>query len=78
MAIGILVFLVWDVLTNAWEPVDAALSKHEWGTVASGGGTLAVGLTIGGRSCALRQLDQPPPGVRRPPVGPLAPPPPPS
>ncbi|MFD4413574.1 ZIP family metal transporter [Streptomyces sp. NPDC058466] len=47
VAIGILVFLVWDVLTHAWEPVDEALSKHEWGTVTSGGGTLAAGLTIG-------------------------------
>ncbi|WP_405887796.1 ZIP family metal transporter [Streptomyces sp. NBC_01136] len=47
VAIGILTFLVWDVLTHAWEPIDEALSKHEWGTVASGGSTLAVGLTIG-------------------------------
>jgi ZIP family zinc transporter len=47
VAIGILVFLVWDVLAHAWEPVDEALGKHEWGSVASGGGTLAVGLTIG-------------------------------
>ncbi|MGI5133709.1 MULTISPECIES: ZIP family metal transporter [unclassified Streptomyces] len=47
VAIGILVFLVWDVLTHAWEPVDEGLSKHEWGTVASGAATLAAGLTIG-------------------------------
>lgn len=47
VAIGILVFLVWDVLAHAWEPVDEALGKHEWGSVASGGGTLAVGLAIG-------------------------------
>ncbi|MFB7504980.1 ZIP family metal transporter [Streptomyces broussonetiae] len=47
VAIGILVFLVWDVLAHAWEPVDEALGKHEWGSVASKGGTLAVGLTIG-------------------------------
>lgn len=47
VAIGILVFLVWDVLAHAWEPVDEALSNHEWGTVASGGVTLAAGLTIG-------------------------------
>jgi ZIP family zinc transporter len=26
-AIGILVFLVWDVLAHAWEPVDAALGS---------------------------------------------------
>lgn len=47
VAIGILTFLVWDVLTHAWEPVDEALSKHAWANVASGGVTLAVGLTIG-------------------------------
>ncbi|MFR0355275.1 ZIP family metal transporter [Streptomyces sediminimaris] len=47
VAIGILTFLVWDVLTHAWEPVDEALSKHAWADVASGGVTLAVGLTIG-------------------------------
>ena len=27
LAIGILVFLVWDVLSNAYEPIDTALSK---------------------------------------------------
>ncbi|MGW5663170.1 ZIP family metal transporter [Streptomyces sp. NPDC003758] len=47
VAIGILTFLVWDVLSHAWEPVDEALGKHEWATVASGGATLAAGLTIG-------------------------------
>ncbi|MER6032031.1 ZIP family metal transporter [Streptomyces sp. NPDC001851] len=47
IAIGILVFLVWDVLTHAWEPIDEALGKHNWGTVASGGATLVAGLTIG-------------------------------
>ncbi|MFH9657473.1 ZIP family metal transporter [Streptomyces sp. NPDC017248] len=47
VAIGILTFLVWDVLTHAWEPVDEALSKHAWASVASGGVTLAVGLTVG-------------------------------
>ncbi|MFI6063079.1 ZIP family metal transporter [Streptomyces sp. NPDC051286] len=47
VAIGILIFLVWDVLTHAWEPIDGALSKHDWGTVVSGGTTLAAGLAIG-------------------------------
>ncbi|MFJ9539151.1 ZIP family metal transporter [Streptomyces sp. NPDC101225] len=47
VAIGILTFLVWDVLTHAWEPVDEALSKHAWANVASGGVTLVVGLTVG-------------------------------
>ncbi|MEV5282999.1 ZIP family metal transporter [Streptomyces sp. NPDC051994] len=47
VAIGILIFLVWDVLTHAWEPVDAALSDHHWGTVASAGAVLAAGLATG-------------------------------
>ena len=30
LAVGILLFLVWDVLSAAWEPIDAALaSVHE-------------------------------------------------
>lgn len=47
VAIGILIFLVWDVLAHAWEPVDEALGKHAWGTVASGGATLGAGLAVG-------------------------------
>ncbi len=53
VAVGILVFLVWDVLSAAWEPIDAALSDfHEgngglgsafgYGLLFAGG--LAVGL----------------------------------
>ncbi|MHB6905384.1 ZIP family metal transporter [Streptomyces sp. DB-54] len=47
VAIGILLFLVWDVLTHAWEPIDEGLSKHHWGPVATGGLVLAAGLGIG-------------------------------
>ncbi|MGD3106127.1 MULTISPECIES: ZIP family metal transporter [unclassified Streptomyces] len=47
VAIGILIFLVWDVLTHAWEPIDEGLSKHHWGPVASGGLVLVAGLAIG-------------------------------
>ncbi|MFJ7146717.1 ZIP family metal transporter [Streptomyces sp. NPDC100445] len=47
VAIGILVFLVWDVLSAAWEPTDAALSDHHWGTAISGGAVLAIGLAAG-------------------------------
>jgi zinc transporter, ZIP family len=53
LAIGILLFLVWDVLAAAWEPIDAALGKvHDhagglapifgYGALFAGG--LAVGL----------------------------------
>lgn len=46
VAIGILIFLVWDVLTHAWEPIDKALSHHEWATVAPDGLVLAAGLAV--------------------------------
>jgi ZIP family zinc transporter len=52
LAIGILLFLVWDVLTAAWEPVDGALGKvhdHSGGLAAAFGyGVLfAGGLAVG-------------------------------
>jgi ZIP family zinc transporter len=47
-AIGILTFLLWDVLTHAWEPVDQALSQRHLGDSTTYGlvlaGCLAVGL----------------------------------
>jgi ZIP family zinc transporter len=51
-AIGILVFLVWDVLTHAWEPVDAALGQlHDGsgglGPVIGYGALFLAGLGIG-------------------------------
>jgi ZIP family zinc transporter len=47
VAIGILVFLLWDVLSAAWEPTHTALSDHHWGTAATGGLVLAAGLMAG-------------------------------
>jgi ZIP family zinc transporter len=52
LAVGILLFLVWDVLSAAWEPIDEALAEqHESGTGlgdALGYGALFVfGLTVG-------------------------------
>jgi zinc transporter, ZIP family len=53
VAVGILVFLVWDVLSAAWEPIDAALSDFHEGNGGLGrasgygllfGGGIAVGL----------------------------------
>jgi len=48
LAIGILIFLLWDVLTHAWEPADAALSSHKYGTAVVDGavmlGCVGVGL----------------------------------
>ena len=52
VAIGILMFLVWDVLSGAWEPIDEALSAlHEdtggIGPVLGYGALFAGGLTAG-------------------------------
>jgi ZIP family zinc transporter len=52
IAVGILLFLVWDVLSAAWEPIDAALgSVHEGhggvGTAIGFGVLAAAGLSVG-------------------------------
>ena len=52
VAIGILLFLVWDVVTHAWEPVDAALGKvhdHAGGLapVFGYGALFAAGIAVG-------------------------------
>jgi ZIP family zinc transporter len=50
--VGILLFLAWDVLSAAWDPVDAALvDVHDHGTgyaaLAGYGGLFASGLAVG-------------------------------
>jgi len=52
IAIGVLLFLVWDVLSAAWEPVDGALGGlHEhtggYGPVFGYGLLFAAGLSVG-------------------------------
>jgi ZIP family zinc transporter len=52
VAIGVLLFLVWDVLSGAWAPVDAALEGvHEhtggYGDVAGYGALFVAGLAVG-------------------------------
>jgi ZIP family zinc transporter len=52
LAIGILIFLLWDVLVHAWEPVDSALAKlHDgsggFGPVAGYGALFLLGITVG-------------------------------
>ncbi len=42
IAVGILLFLIWDILSGAWEPIDAALSDFH-----SGDGGLASALGYG-------------------------------
>ena len=48
VATGILIFLLWDVLTHAWDPIDSALSNHRYGSAFGNGavffGCFGVGL----------------------------------
>ena len=51
-AIGVLLFLVWDVLTHAWAPIDAALADIHAGSGSIGpvlgyGALFAGGLAVG-------------------------------
>ena len=52
VAVGILLFLVWDVLSAAWKPIDAALGRihdgHGGAGAAAGYGVIfAAGLAVG-------------------------------
>lgn len=52
VAVGILLFLVWDVLSAAWEPIDSALGRiHDGngggGDLAEYGTIFAAGLAVG-------------------------------
>ena len=52
VAVGVLLFLVWDVLSAAWEPIDAALSQFHaggggLGDAAGYGVLFAGGLSVG-------------------------------
>src|SRR6478672_5237482 len=52
VAVGILLFLVWDVLSAAWEPIEAALDdlhngKAGLGSVIGYGVLFVGGLTVG-------------------------------
>jgi ZIP family zinc transporter len=47
LAIGILVFILWDVLAHAWEPVDLALASKHFAPALRDGLVLAVGTGVG-------------------------------
>jgi ZIP family zinc transporter len=47
LAIGILVFLLWDVLAAAWEPVDKSVAAHAWLPALRDGAILAAGTGLG-------------------------------
>ena len=46
-ATGILIFLLWDVLSHGVEPVELAVTDHRWGRLAEIGPLLAGGLVVG-------------------------------
>ncbi|MEN2739819.1 ZIP family metal transporter [Microbacterium sp. X-17] len=47
LATGILIFLLWDVLSQAWEPVDKALSSHQLGPAVGQGLLMAACIGVG-------------------------------
>jgi zinc transporter, ZIP family len=47
LATGILLFLLWDVLSQAWEPVDKALSSHQLGPALGQGLLMAACIGVG-------------------------------
>lgn len=47
VAIGILIFLLWDVLTNAWDPADSALASHHYATAVTDGGMMLACVGVG-------------------------------
>jgi ZIP family zinc transporter len=46
-AVGVLLFLLWDILAHAWEPVDGALGTHEYGSALGDGLVLGAGVIVG-------------------------------
>jgi ZIP family zinc transporter len=47
LATGILIFLFWDVITHAWEPIDEALAGDRLGSAVGNGVILAAGVGVG-------------------------------
>ena len=47
VATGILIFLLWDVLSGGVEPVESALEARDWGTFVGRAALLAAGFTVG-------------------------------
>ena len=47
LATGILLFLLWDVLTHAWEPIDSGLAAKHPGSVLGLSAVFAGGIAVG-------------------------------
>src|SRR5450631_447264 len=56
VAVGILLFLVWDVLSHAWEPIDTALAAFHGGTGSLGPAFGYGALFLGGLSVGVVSL----------------------
>jgi zinc transporter, ZIP family len=74
LAIGILVFLLWDVIDHAWAPAAAALGQHRYAAAVRDGavmlgcvGTGLLGLVYFDRWVARRARRTRPPGAPSPP-----------
>jgi ZIP family zinc transporter len=47
LAIGILIFLLWDVLTSAWEPAGTALGLQHYARAVADGSVLLACVGVG-------------------------------
>jgi zinc transporter, ZIP family len=47
VAIGVLVFLLWDILAHGWEPVDEAIATHDTAAALGYGVLLVGGIAVG-------------------------------
>jgi ZIP family zinc transporter len=47
IAVGVLIFLLWDILAHAWEPVDAVLADRHIGAALLRGTIMAAGIAVG-------------------------------
>ena len=47
VAIGVLVFLLWDILAHGWEPVDEAIAGHDTAAALGYGVLLVGGIAVG-------------------------------
>ena len=56
LAVGVLLFLVWDVLSGAWQPIDSALSSYHAGHGGLASAFGYGGLFVGGLSAGLLSL----------------------
>jgi zinc transporter, ZIP family len=45
-AVGVLLFLLWDILAHAWEPVEEAVGEHEYAEATGSGLVLALGIGV--------------------------------